>query len=77
MRDSLPPRPVRPLRTVGRRYRPRRASSPAHAPRVVFALGYYSGIAAKKDNGAFGYMLGFFPLYGLCWLWFLTELKLL
>ena len=23
------------------------------------------------------YMLGFFPLYGLCWLWFLTELKLL
>ena len=33
---------------------PRRASSPARAPRVVFAFGYYSGIAANKDRGAFG-----------------------
>ena len=45
--------------------------------RVVFAQGYYSGIAEKKDNGAFGYMLGIFPLYGLAWLYLVTELKLL
>jgi glutathione S-transferase len=34
--------------------------------RVVFALGYYSGVAEKKDNGAFGYMLGIFPLCESC-----------
>jgi hypothetical protein len=45
--------------------------------RIVFAQGYYSGIAEKKDNGAFGYMLGIFPLFGLAWLFLLTELKVL
>merc|ERR1711871_343717 len=45
--------------------------------RVVFAFGYYSGIAEKKDNGAFGYMLGIFPLYGLAWLFLAKELNFL
>lgn len=35
------------------------------AGRLVFANGYYSGIAKNKDAGMFGYMLGYFPLYGL------------
>jgi glutathione S-transferase len=33
--------------------------------RLAFANGYYSGNAANKDAGVFGYMLGAFPLLGL------------
>jgi glutathione S-transferase len=42
--------------------------------RIVFALGYYSGDAGNKNQGAFGYMLGIFPVYGLCWLYLLTNI---
>ena len=44
--------------------------------RIVFSMGYYSGDASKKDNGAFGYMIGIFPQYGLAWLFFLTSMGL-
>lgn len=36
--------------------------------RLVFANGYYTGNAANKDRGVFGYMLGYFPLKGLVYL---------
>jgi glutathione S-transferase len=37
--------------------------------RLVFANGYYTGKAAAKDAGTFGYMLGMFPLYGLMYIY--------
>ena len=37
--------------------------------RLVFANGYYTGNAVNKDRGAFGYMLGYFPLKALVYLY--------
>lgn len=42
--------------------------------RVLFAQGYYSGVAEKKDIGVIGYLLGVFPITGLAWLYLLSQL---
>jgi hypothetical protein len=45
--------------------------------RLVFANGYYTGVASNKDKGTFGYFLGTFPLVGLFYLWVFNELGLM
>ena len=44
--------------------------------RLAFIRGYYTGNAKNKDSGAFGYILGFFPLVGLAWYYLISNLLL-